>query len=321
MELATTQPFSATLATLRERRLIIVSGKGGVGRTTMAALLGRGLAALGRRVLVATTGLDARLARTMGQKLLSTTPVQVVDNLFVQRLEPATCLREYGVLVLKSERLARGVFDNTVVRGLMRAIPGLDDFSVLGKVWHEAIRERTYDHIIFDGPASGHLMLSLSVPGAILKAVPAGPLRAEASLVAGSLRDPRDTCAVLVTLPEAWPLRECAELQARLQGEVGVNLGGLMLNRVAAPPPLGLRAALSSWASDDGLAGSRRAFDHLAAVAERQREQWSALDPWLEGWCARTGRKATLVPSYPRALEGPEDLGALLGALDHGGAS
>lgn len=321
MELATTQPLSATLATLRERRLILVSGKGGVGRTTMAALLGRGLAALGRRVLVATTGLDARLGRTMGRSELSTTPVQVEENLFIQRLEPATCLREYGQLVLKSERLARGVFDNSVVRGLMRAIPGLDDFSVLGKVWHEASRARTYDHILFDGPASGHLMLSLSVPGAILKAVPAGPLRAEASLVASSLQDSRETCAVLVTLPDSWPLQECAELQARLAGEVGVTVGALMINRAARPPREGLYGALSSWANDDAFGQDRRALDQLGQVAARQRNQWGSLGPWLEGWHARTGCGATLVPSYSSALEGPDDLSALLDSFGYSEAS
>ena len=330
VELATTQPFGATLAKLSERRLIIVSGKGGVGRTTMAALLGRGLAAQGRRVLVSTTGLDARLARTLGPELLSTAPAQVADNLFVQRLDPATCLREYGTLVLKSERIARGVFDNTVVRRLMRAIPGLDDFSVLGKVWHEAIRERAYDHIIFDGPASGHLMLSLSVPGAILRAVPGGPLRSEASLVAASLQNPRETCAVLVTLPDAWPLQECSELEARLRGEVGVSVGALIINRATLPPSESLGPLLGGWARDDAFEGSRRAFGHLSRVAERQREQWSGLNPWLEEWCERTRCNATLVPSYPGALEGPQDLAVLLDALedtrdptgrDHEGAS
>ncbi len=317
MELATTQPLSATLATLRERRLILVSGKGGVGRTTMAALLGRGLAALGGRVLVATTGLDARLARTTGRAELASTPVEVEENLFIQRLEPATCLREYGQLVLKSERLARGVFDNSVVRGLMRAIPGLDDFSVLGKVWHEATRARTYDHILFDGPASGHLMLSLSVPGAILKAVPAGPLRAEAALVASSLQNSRETCAVLVTLPDSWPLQECAELQARLEGEIGVSVGALLINRAAPPSREGICETLATWADDDAFHEDRAALGYVSQVAARQGHQWSALGPWLKAWHGRTGCGATLVPSYASALEGPEDLTALLDALVH----
>ncbi|MGB1701371.1 MAG: hypothetical protein ACPHRO_15550, partial [Nannocystaceae bacterium] len=233
--------------------------------------------------------------------------------LFIQRLEPATCLREYGVLVLKSERLARAVFDNSVVRGLMHAIPGLDDFSVLGKVWHEAIRERAYDHIIFDGPASGHLMLSLSVPGAILRTVPAGPLRAEASLVADALRDSTETCAVLVTLPEAWPLQECAELEHRLREEIGLSVGALMVNRVSPPPSALLADLLSTWARD-APGGS---FEALSQVAERDVDRWSELTPWLNTWCASGRCKATLIPSYSGALEGAEDLETLMRALDY----
>src|SRR5688500_2535450 len=139
------QPFSTVFDELATRRFVIVSGKGGVGRTTIAALCGLALAQRGRRVLVATTGHDDRLAWMLGAPALGDTPVPVLPNLHVQRLLAPTCVREYGALVLHSGRLSKAVFDNRVVSRLLRAIPGLDDFAMVGKAWHDAFRGGEYD--------------------------------------------------------------------------------------------------------------------------------------------------------------------------------
>lgn len=230
---------------LASRKLIVVSGKGGVGRTTIAALLGVALADRGRRVLVATTGHDDRLAWMLGASSLGDEPQAVTDRLYVQRLEPQVCIREYGGLILRSARLSTAVFDNRVVRRLMRAIPGLDDFSVIGKAWHEAVRGGQYDVVVFDGPATGHLLYALGVPLAILHTVPQGPLTREAERMQASFEDPRVTQAVLVGLPETWPLTELGELGAALRDRLQIDIASVFVNgvlpadvpRVEPPPP------------------------------------------------------------------------------------
>lgn len=305
--------FDTALAAVARRRLIIVSGKGGVGRTTLAALLARGLASGSRRVLVGTTGQDDRLARMMGLTELSSRPVEVSRGLFVQRFEPSVCLREYGALVSGSERLSRMVFDNGLVRRLMRAIPGLDDFSVLGKVWHEAVRARSYDHIVFDGPASGHLMLSLSVPGAILRAVPAGPLRQEAALVDAALRDSNQCCAVLVTLPEAWPLQEAEDLRARLGAEIGLHVGAIVINRSRMPAPPGAKTLLNGAHPDPAVDRRLRAVRQVVDEAQSQQER---LRPWRQRWAQMPDAGVvTSVPSHWSAIQGAADLDALMTAV------
>lgn len=223
---------------LAKRRLVVVSGKGGVGRTTLAALMALAIAQRGRRVLVATTGHDDRLAWILGAKQLSDQPQVVAPKLWIQRLVPQTCLREYGGLVMRSQRASSAVFDNRLVRKLLRAIPGLDDFAVVGKAWHEAIRGGSYDCVIFDGPATGHLLFTLEVPRSILDTLPRGPLTREAQLIQSSFEDASSIEAVLVGLPESWPLTELAEFGVALRKRVRMNVAAIAVNGVWPLPEL-----------------------------------------------------------------------------------
>lgn len=271
-------PPGAIFDRLAGRRMVVVSGKGGVGRTTVAALLGLALSARGRRVLVATTGHDDRLGWMLGAPKLLDTVHEVRPGLHIQRLVPRVCLREYGAMIVGSERVAGAVFDNRVVRRLLQAIPGLDDFAVFGKAWHEAARGEHYDTVIFDGPATGHLLYTLGVPQAILDAVPSGPLTNEARLMAETIVDPERTEAVLVGLPERWPLTELSELGATLKEERGISTETIVVNGMwpadvptFAPPepaldPQGTVAPLFSLAASVGRTGRR----HQEIV-----EQWA----------------------------------------------
>ncbi|MFO7567559.1 MAG: ArsA family ATPase [Enhygromyxa sp.] len=305
---------------LGARRLLIVSGKGGVGRTTVSALLGSALAARGRKTLVATTGHDDRLAWMLGGERLEDVPVEVGRNLFVQRLVPATCVEEYGALVTHSQRLSHAVFGNKVVRRLLRAIPGLDDFAILGKVWHEAVRARSFDTILFDGPASGHLRLVLGVPQAILETVSEGPITREAALMREALQDPSISAAVLVGLPEPWPLTEMSELADALRDEIGLGIGALVVDKLwplfpplprPAPPPLPRPAP------------AHPAADMLAVVdqiGERGREQRETVGAWIDARAGLGPADSLLtVPWWPWGLEGPERLAELLRAIETGG--
>lgn len=292
---------NALFERLASRRMLVVSGKGGVGRTSIAAMLGVALAERGKRVLVATTGHDDRLAWMLGLAQLEDQPQAVTDRLFIQRLEPQTCIREYGGLVLRSSRMSSAVFDNRVIRKLMRAIPGLDDFAVVGKAWHEAIRGGQFDCVIFDGPATGHLLFALDVPLAILNAVPKGPLTKEAELMQKSFEDPKRVEAVLVGLPETWPLTELAELGAALRTRVRMSVAAIMVNGLWPDEFVGLASEHDATAT---------ALQEVARVSEIGRQQREAVARWQSGEAAlRCGTSEML--SLPWQWGGLTDLTAV----------
>ena len=304
------------------RRLVIVSGKGGVGRTTLAALLGLALAERGRRVLVATTGHDDRLAWMLGLPSLEATPLPVVASrgsaiagrLFVQRLVPNVALREYGAMIVKSERISAAVFDNRIVRRLLRAIPGLDDFTVLGKAWHEAVRGGTYDAVVFDGPATGHLVYTLGVPQAILAAVPAGPLTREAAGIVASLTDPKVTEAVLVGLPEAWPLTELGELGRSITRDLGIAIRSVVVNGVWPRASDTARTLVAAPASDPQVAEWLDWVRALTAGAERHA---SAIETFRQGPAVPSGvHELVTVPWRFGGIGTAEDLQSLRSELD-----
>ena len=289
---------------LARRSFVIVSGKGGVGRTTVAALCGLALAERGRRVLVATTGHDDRLAWMLGGEALTDQPVRIDRSLFIQRLSAPACVREYGALVLHSSRLSTAVFDNRVVSRLMRAIPGLDDFSLVGKAWHDAFRGGDYDTVIFDGPATGHLLYALGVPRAIRQTIAPGPLTREAELMCQHFEDRSRTAALLVGLPERWPLTELDELGLALEEQVGIGVAAVVVNGL--------------WPTDvpvleqidpDGPVGE--VAEALAQVCNTGRRHDAELAAWARA--QGTGLRTTL--TLPWRFEGVGDRQALLELL------
>ncbi len=301
----------AVLSALAARRLLIVSGKGGVGRTAVAAMLGRSLAQRGRRVLVATVGPDDRLAWMLGAKALEETPQQVRGSLYIQRVVPRVCIREYGTLMLKSKRIAAAVFDNKLMRPLMRAIPGLDDFAVVGKLWHEACRARSFDTVIFDGPATGHLRYVLGLPRTILETIKVGPLYKEALLMKTDLEDPQQVQAVLVGLPERWPLTELGELAEVMRSQLHVDIGAILINGMW---PAGLPRLEAPTAAEDPAQSVAGVFSAVTTMAEQRRRQVEGIREWLEEErsAGRSTPPVLTVPWRWRGLEGLADIDALL---------
>ncbi|MCA9710666.1 MAG: hypothetical protein KDK70_32790 [Myxococcales bacterium] len=310
-------PPGAVFDRLAQRRLVVVSGKGGVGRTTLSALLGLAIAARGRRVLVATTGHDDRLGWMLGASSLSDTVQAVGERLHIQRLVPRVCLREYGAMVVRSERISAAVFDNRVVRRLLQAIPGLDDFAVFGKAWHEAARGDTYDTVVFDGPATGHLLYTLGVPQAILRAIPAGPLTREAQLIVDTLTDPSCTEAVLVGLPELWPLTELGELGGTLTQQRGVAIETMVINGMWPRGVPVLQPPAPALDPDGRVAPVLATAASIGTIGQHHREI-------VHRWCqseayARCGiRSVLMLPWRWEGLCDPSALEHMLAELEGG---
>ena len=203
-----------------DRRLILVVGKGGVGRSTVAAAIAGQLAASGKRTLLFETNANDRFGSYFDKQPVGTELTQLAHNLWAVNTNPAAALEEYGLMILKFRSVYEMVFENRVTKAFLRAIPGLDDYSLLGKAWFHTTEEKRgkpiWDHVVFDMPASGHSVSMLRVPWVITDTVPEGPLTRDARTLKELLVDPARTAAVLITLAEEMPVNEAIELEQKL---------------------------------------------------------------------------------------------------------
>jgi anion-transporting ArsA/GET3 family ATPase len=303
------------LKRITDLRFVVVSGKGGVGRTTVAATLARVAAADGKRVLLAAATATDRLGRMFGRsEPLGPTITTVAPNIDGVNITPASSIHEYGVKVLRSELVSRAVFDNRAVRGLLGAIPGLDAYALLGKAWFHTTEMQDgrprYDLVVFDGPASGHVALMLRIPQAILNVMPKGPLAGDARAIKTLLQDPAQAALLIVTLAEDLPAREALELATQARGPLAVPLGPLVVNAVptGALSSAAVEAVLAARASqqrgEEATAADAplRATLRMAAGVRAHRE---AADRVLAGLKRDLGLPMITLPRIPTAEIGP----------------
>jgi anion-transporting ArsA/GET3 family ATPase len=225
-------------APLFNRRLVVIAGKGGVGRTTVAAAMALSAARAGKKVLLCQTKAKERLSTLFGKPIVGHEIVRVQDRLWAVNMSPQPALREYGAMVLRSEFIAKQVLENRVSRAFLHAVPGVEDYAMLGKAWYHTTEEEdgrlTYDLVILDGPATGHVLTLLGIPDAILAAVPDGPLSRPARATHDLLRDPKRCAFVIVTLAEDMPANEAIELAQRANA-MSLPLGPLVVNALFPP--------------------------------------------------------------------------------------
>lgn len=248
-----------------EKRFIIVGGKGGVGRTVVSVALATLLARGGRRVLCAHARSKQRIARLLGCESrfeVDEQIRQIEPNLWAVNLTPEASLREKGLMVLRFKAVYRAVLENRIVKHFLRAVPALNEYAMLGKVWYhttelDSARRPRFDTVIFDGPAMGHLITMLRIPQVIVDTVPDGPLASDARELLGLLRDPARTGLCTVTLAEEMPVKEAIELVAVARGDLGISPDRLVVNALypEQPPRIAeLLDALSTSPLDAQLA-------------------------------------------------------------------
>ena len=204
-------------------RLVIVAGKGGVGKTTVTAVLARAAAKRGLRVLVVE--LDGKPALK-----------RLVPDLPVMSVTASAALAEY-LETHGLKRVAKRLANSGVIEVVSTAAPGIDDIVVLGKL-KQLERSGEHDLIVVDGPAAGHAISFLRSARSLLDTVRSGPIRTQATEVLEMLSDPARAQVVLVTLPETTPVNELIETAYSLEERVGVQLGPVVVNGVDEGPPL-----------------------------------------------------------------------------------
>ncbi|HYD49219.1 MAG TPA: ArsA-related P-loop ATPase [Terriglobales bacterium] len=273
------------LEELFQRRLLVVVGKGGVGKTTVACGLGLAAAHLGKRVLIAEVDGMGRAATLLGIEPGAIGEARPVRNhLSVMSVEGSAALMEYLQIIVPIKRVLQLVFASRIYHYFVAAAPGLKELMTIGKIWYEAERidedtgEPLWDLVVLDAPATGHSLQYLGMPRAAHSVFRAGLVGNESQRLMDLLSDP-ERCAVnLVTTAEEMPVNETLEMYERLRGELAMPLGWLFVNRVHHVEWTGADLAEVERVAAETRVKSER--DLLQETISRAREEqgWAAIN-------------------------------------------
>jgi len=220
---------------LLDKRLWIVSGKGGVGKSTISTALAVLFASRGERTLLCEVNASDRFANLVGGGRVGPEIVALADQLWAVNLQPEASLREYALSILKFESIYKAVFENRLVSYFLRFIPSIQELVMLGKIiFHVEERlesaEPKYQRVVVDAPATGHAISFFSIPRVLINTVPPGRLSQEAERMRLLLENPQTTTAVLVSLPEEMPVNETIDLAAGLRERAHIQTDLVVLN-------------------------------------------------------------------------------------------
>ena len=250
--------------------VIIVAGKGGVGKTAVAAALAMASSSVGLRTLIVEVEGKSGLASLFNSAQLSYGEIQLVEpRLEVGEVMARTVLPEDALLDYLKDHGLKRISGRLVSTGALdvvaTAVPGISDILVLGKI-KQLERSGQFDLIIVDAPAAGHAITFLRSASGLEDAVKVGPINSQAKDVLGLLNDPSRCRVLLVTAPEETPVNELIETAYSLEDEVGVSLGPVVVNGVLAELP-GLQADPITAAVQAGIELQESEAQNLADAA------------------------------------------------------
>jgi anion-transporting ArsA/GET3 family ATPase len=216
---------------LLQRKLLFVTGKGGVGKTTIAAALALLASQHGKKTLACEIDAKGNMADFFETAPTGYKPREVQPNLFAMSMDTEESLDEYLRLQLRLPALARIGPLARAFEFVATAAPGVREILTVGKpVWE--VREGNYDLVVVDAPASGHIVSQLAAPQAINELVQVGLVRQQTGWLIEVLGNPAVTGLVIVTTPEEMPVNETIELAGRVEDETDVDLAAIVVNRV-----------------------------------------------------------------------------------------
>lgn len=272
---------------LRASRVVIVAGKGGVGKTTVTAALARRAGLEGLTALVVELEGRSGLPELFGQPPLGYEPSVLVPggggtgDVLGRTLTPDDALLEY-LEEHGMKRISKRLASSGALDVVSTAVPGIKDILVLGKVKQLERAAGPDDLIVLDAPAAGHAVTFLTSARGLLDAARVGPIRTQAQDVVDLLSDPARSQVILVTLPEETPVNEVVETAYKLEDRVGIKLGPLVVNGVY-PRLDGLDAEIPAGAavSDEQRQALLEAAAFRRSRQDLQAEQLRRLDEAL----------------------------------------
>ena len=221
---------------LLDRRLLFFTGKGGVGKTTIAAATALLAASAGKRVLLVEVDAKGDAPAQFEHPAVGFTAREVHPGVLALAMDTEASLREYLKLNLRVPIVGRIGPIAKAFEFVATAAPGVKEILTIGKIaWEvrEAIEGRAdHDLVVVDAAATGHIVAQLGAPDAITDLVDVGPIRAQTQWMSDLLADPSITAVNVVTTPEEMPVAETIELVQRIRAELRVPLGAVVVNRV-----------------------------------------------------------------------------------------
>ena len=269
---------------LLDKRLVFVTGKGGVGKSTISIALGLAAAARGKRTIVCEVSAQENASRVFKKGEVGFHEVEVADNLWAISIDPDESLREYLLLQLKVRAARDLLVRSRIFNYLAAATPGLKELLTIGKIWELAQpqrrvkKAREYDLVIVDAPATGHGIGFLQTPRTFAGIARVGPIHSQASELDRYITDHETTGVAIVAIPEEMPVNESAHLERELTEKIGISVDRIYMNALY-PERFGkgdvseLERALEA-ASGPPLAAVRAALsEHRRAHSQRAQLQ------------------------------------------------
>jgi anion-transporting ArsA/GET3 family ATPase len=254
------------IAPLLSTRLIFVTGKGGVGKSTVCAGLGHALAKLGKRTLIVETDTYSAMADLLQLPIPDAKTTRVTDKLDVANLSSEEALVEIIQQFVQSERLARGVISNQIAQVFFKAAPAVNEFVLLNRI-HKYYQQSegarpAYDHIVVDLPASGHAITFLNVPNTLHGMMRVGAFAQLTRQVGDLIEDPKRCSIVAICLPEEMPVNETVELADGIKANLKRPLSLAILNMVHPAPFEQQRLGLFKAIQDNRIRQEASLSDH-----------------------------------------------------------
>ncbi|HEY8771416.1 MAG TPA: ArsA-related P-loop ATPase [Thermoleophilaceae bacterium] len=270
------------MSSLIDKRLVVVTGKGGTGKTTVAAALGLLAARAGKRTVVCEVAEQERLAALFGVEPLGHKERELAPGLSGVSIDPERAKSDWLRHQLKSGALAGLLGHSRIFQYLTAAAPGLSELVTMGAIWDLAQLERrlggsTYDLAIVDAPATGHGIALLRSPKTFADIARVGPIHRQAMRIHNFVTDPKATGVMAVALAEEMPVNETIELGERLRAELGMEIDSIVVNGLY--PERFTREEAKRMESLDGSGpeGSRPALEAALGEDRRARSQRSEL--------------------------------------------
>mgnify|MGYP000250480778 CR=1 FL=1 len=286
-------------------KILIVSGKGGVGKTTVAAALAVVAARHGHRVCIAEVDRKGTMPKLFGATDIDYKPREMSPGIYGMSIVPDEALAEYLDVQYHMKRVSRVFTSSHFVDYITATAPGLKDILVLGKIWYleQGRTGPQFDTIILDAPAAGHMLTFLSAPMGLSDAVRAGPLHRQADWLVQMLRDPRRARVHLVTLAEEMPISETLETMEVLHNRIQIDTGPVFANAVYPAHLTTADVKRMDEILDDG------ALDELTTAAEAVGLRLEDEDLQALAGYARfiTARRAIQVKHLRKLKQGTQD--------------
>ena len=269
-----------------DQKLHFLTGKGGVGKSTLAILLSLSAVERKKKVLLVELDPQGTLSSFFNQTL-NATPCPLAPGLDGILITPRTALREYIVKQVKFSKIYDLIFENKAMHFFLDAAPGIDEIAVIGKIFY-LDQQKKWDMIIVDTPASGHSLYLFKSPKVFLDITKVGPIAKRSEELYEMLLNPKRTAIHLVCLPEELPIQETLELNSEIK-KLKLPLGKVFLNKML--PLLQNTATEASLSSLD--ASLKEKIGELISKYQKRSLIQSSYQKVLE---KGLGQKTILIP-------------------------